>query len=334
MNIYDISEKAGVSTATVSRVINNSENVSEKTRKKVLDVMEETGFHPNIFARGLGLNSMSTIGILCMDSSDPYMASAIYYIEQGLRKESYESLLCCTGYRLEDRNHYMNLLVSKGLDALVLVGSAFTEEDEEKNTCIREVSTQLPIVLLGGRIEGERIYGVSCDDASAMRLITNKMIESCGTDILFLNRSQSYCGMMKRSGFVSAYADHGEVVESWQIQSLDGNTEEVIKFLEEMPHPFRAVVASDDALGVGVLKYAKKHNLSVPEDLFVTGYNNSKYSRICEPELTSVDNKLEYSCGQVVSLLMSVLKGEDVPHHMVISAEIKERATTVFSKSQ
>lgn len=332
MNIYDISEKAGVSTATVSRVLNNSENVSDKTRKKVLAVMEETGFQPNIFARGLGLNSMSTIGILCMDSSDMYMASAIYHIEQGLRKEGYDCLLCCTGYHLEDRNHYMNLLVSKGLDALVLVGSAFTEEDEEKNTCILEVSQQLPIVLLGGHLEGERIYGVSCDDATAMRRITNQVISSCGTQILFLNRSQSYCGMMKRSGFVSAYADHGEVVESWQIQPLDEETEGVISFLEEMQtqHPFRAVVCSDDKLAVGVLKYAKKHNLSVPEDLSVTGYNNSTHSHICEPELTSVDNKLEYSCGQVVSLLMSVLKEEDVPHQMVISAEIIQRDTTLF----
>ena len=74
MTIYDISEKAGVSIATVSRVLNGSPNVSDKTREKVLDIMERYGYTPNAFARGLGLNTMRTIGIMCADSSDPYLS--------------------------------------------------------------------------------------------------------------------------------------------------------------------------------------------------------------------------------------------------------------------
>ena len=70
MNIYDISKKAGVSIATVSRVLNGNEKVSANTRQKVLRVMEEESYSPNAFARGLGLNTMKTIGILCADSSD------------------------------------------------------------------------------------------------------------------------------------------------------------------------------------------------------------------------------------------------------------------------
>ena len=102
MNIYDISQKAGVSIATVSRVLNGSEKVSEKTRKKVLAVMEENSYTPNAFARSLGLNSMHTVGILCSDSSDVYQAQAIYYLERELRKNSYASMLCCTGYELSE----------------------------------------------------------------------------------------------------------------------------------------------------------------------------------------------------------------------------------------
>ena len=86
MTIYDISEKAGVSIATVSRVLNGNANVKPKTKKKVMDVIEEYGYTPNAFARGLGLNTMNTIGILCADSSDLYLAKAVYYIEQLLRE--------------------------------------------------------------------------------------------------------------------------------------------------------------------------------------------------------------------------------------------------------
>ena len=103
MNIYDISEKAGVSIATVSRVLNGNANVSEKTRKKVLDVMERYGYTPNAFARGLGLNSMKTIGLLCTDSSNVFQAKAISYIEQLLQEAGYDSILCCSGYELESK---------------------------------------------------------------------------------------------------------------------------------------------------------------------------------------------------------------------------------------
>ena len=89
MNIYDISEKAGVSIATVSRVLNGNSKVSDKTRKKILAVMEETGYQPNVFARGLGLNTMNTVGVMCADSSDMVLASAVYHVEQVLHKYQY-----------------------------------------------------------------------------------------------------------------------------------------------------------------------------------------------------------------------------------------------------
>ena len=81
MNIYDVSKKANVSIATVSRVLNGNPNVSDKTRAKVLAVMEQLGYTPNVFARGLGLNTMRAIGIMCSVSSDLYLANAIYYLE-------------------------------------------------------------------------------------------------------------------------------------------------------------------------------------------------------------------------------------------------------------
>ena len=103
MNIYDISKQAGVSIATVSRVLNGSDKVSPATREKVLQVIDQNSYTPNAFARSLGLNSMHTVGILCADSSDVYLASAIYYLERELRQNSYASMLCCTAGTLSFR---------------------------------------------------------------------------------------------------------------------------------------------------------------------------------------------------------------------------------------
>ena len=110
MNIYDVSKKAGVSIATVSRVLNGKANVSDKSKSRVLNAMKELDYTPNIFARGLGLNTMKTIGIMCSDSSDAYLANAVYYIEQELRKNGYDSLLCCTGRDIITKKKNLDLL--------------------------------------------------------------------------------------------------------------------------------------------------------------------------------------------------------------------------------
>ena len=111
MTIYDISKKAGVSIATVSRVLNGSDKVRPSTKKKVMDIIEKYDYTPNAFARGMGLHSLQTIGILCADSSDLFLAKAVYYLEQELQANGYESLLCCTGYNLELKQNYLNLIL-------------------------------------------------------------------------------------------------------------------------------------------------------------------------------------------------------------------------------
>ena len=90
MNIYDISEKSGVSIATVSRVLNNSPHVSQKTKERVLSVIEACGYVPNAFARGLGLNTMKTVGLLCPNAADPYLSQALTYLERAFRSHSYD----------------------------------------------------------------------------------------------------------------------------------------------------------------------------------------------------------------------------------------------------
>ena len=99
MNIYEIAELAGVSIATVSRVMNDSPLVSEKTKKKVRDVIAQNEYTPNVFARGLGLNSMETVGLICPDVADNYMAVAVARLERSLRECGYNCFLRCTGSR-------------------------------------------------------------------------------------------------------------------------------------------------------------------------------------------------------------------------------------------
>lgn len=333
MNIYDISERAGVSIATVSRVINGNAKVSEKTRAKVLAVIEECGYTPNAFARGLGLDSMHTVGILCADSSDPYLASGIYYLEQMLRKEGYDAILCCTGYEVEEKQKYLNLLLSKRVDAVILVGSNFVEAEEEKNDYIKIASQQIPVMLLNGAMDGGNIYSTLCDDFQAVYEATNLLLKNDAKHILYLYNSNSYSGKKKLNGFYEAHRLNNKEVDKSYVQYFSGTLHDVRKFLEDLKGnglQFDSIITSDDSLAVGALKYAKHNNLSVPDQLSIIGYNNSIIAECCDPELTSIDNKLETVCRNCVTTLMGVFTGQAVPLKTVFSAEIIKRETTKF----
>lgn len=335
MNIYDVSKKAGVSIATVSRVINRNPNVSKKTKEKVLKVIDECGYTPNAFARGLGLNSMNTVGIMCADSRDPYLATAINFLERNLRQNNYDALLCCTGYDVDVREKYLNLLLSKRTDAIILVGSNFVEAMDEKNEYIRDAAKKVPIIIVNGALDGDNIFSALCDDTKAVYEAVKSLQDSGCEKILYLYNSKSYSGMKKLSGYLSAMGidPNANLDKLEYVQFFNGNINEVkdlLTLLRNKGLDFDAIVTADDNLAIGGLKYAKANNISVPDQLSIIGYNNSYIAECSDPELTSIDNKLETVCNNCITTLMNFFDGQEVPLKTVFSAEIVKRGTTRF----
>ncbi len=333
MNIYDVSKAAGVSIATVSRVLNGSQNVSPKTKEKVLKVIDEIGYTPNAFARGLGLNTMQTIGIMCPDSSDPYLADAIYYLERELRQQGYDSILCCTGYQLQTKQKYLKLLQSKRVDAVILIGSSFVEPNPKQNQYIIDAATNIPIILMNGFLDAPNIYCTLCDDTQAVSDAVTYLVDSGCKDILYLYHSLSYSGIRKLEGFKAGHVAKDLPIRDEYMQQFSGSIHQTKDFLIDLKNKglhFDAIITSDDSLAVSAIKYARAFNLSVPNDLSIVGYNNSIMSECCEPELTSIDNKVESACVNSVSSLMQVLSGSSVPAKMIFSANIVKRGTTRF----
>lgn len=333
MNIYDISKKAGVSIATVSRVLNGSDNVSDKTRKKVKAVMKETGYMPNAFARGLTTNTMHTIGLLCADCSDLFLANAISYLEHGFRKNGYDCLLCCTGYELSNRQNYLKLLLSKKVDVVVLVGSTFIEPDEKDNQYLIDASDEVPIVSVNGYIDSPNIYCTLCNDCEAIFNVTTSLLNKGFQNPLFLCRSLSYSGRQKSAGFKKALSDRSIPLKKEQMVYYHGSisdTKAMLLSYYENTYQFDCVIAGDDELAVSANKFAGTLGLSIPEQFSIIGYNNSKIGICCEPELSTLDNKLEFVCSNTVNSVMNILSGQHVPRKTIISAKYIERGTSAL----
>ena len=328
MNIYGIAEKAGVSIATVSRVLNGSPNVSVKTKEKVLRVMSEEGYTPNVFARGLGLNSMKMIGILCTDVSDIFYAKAVSIIENDLRQYGYDSLLCSTGNKLEDKKKYVELLLNKRVDALILIGSIFKEESD--NSHIEKAAANVPTIIINGLIDLPNTYCMLCNEYQAMYDNVIHLVKRGHHDILYLYDSDSYSGIQKFNGYKAALKDCGLPISQKLILQVDKTpqiTYDAVNHLLNSSTSFSAVLASEDLLAVSAMHALADHGIQIPKECPVIGFNNSLLCECTMPKLTSIDNMVDTLCHHAVNVLRDVFDGKTVTHKMTLDAKLVERGT-------
>ncbi len=336
MNIYDISRAAGVSIASVSRVMNGAGNVSEKTKQKVMAAIEATNYRPNAYARALGSGSMKTIGIMCSDSTDIYLANAIYYLETALRKKGYHSILCCTGYDLKNKKASLDLLRSQQVDAVIMAGSKYVELEPRNNQYIIEAAKHFPIMLINGAIEAENVYATVCDDGYGTKEAVGKLCGSGCREFIYIYSSDSLSGRNKLAGLSAGCRECGIGSASFRVVQSGKNYRDVAETLEReyRERPFDAVITSSDTTGVGAVKFALRRGLSIPEELSIVSFNNSILAESTVPELTSIDSRLKELCDRTVRSLMKLLdpgEGEStVPKCTVLRPRIVARETTRF----
>ncbi len=311
MNIYDIAKEAGVSISTVSRVMNNKGNVNAATRKKVEAILDKHDYTPSAIARGMVSKTMKTVAVLTVDIRVPHYARTVYTIEREFSHRGYEVAICNTGGELEETAKYLKTMLEKKVDGIVLVGSIFNtlcKKDE-----IGNMIKNTPVVLANGKLELPNSYSVLVDDRYGVSLAVEHLPR------------------LKSEGFIKALESHG-VSDAKQYvidtdRSIGGGIEAVEKLIAENKK-FTAIVCGEDITATGAVKAALRAGLRVPEDVAVTGYNNSEYARICEPRLTTIDNKPEMVAMMSVQLLTSLIEQTDVYSSCVIQPELVEGKTT------
>lgn len=333
MNIYDIAELAGVSIATVSRVLNDSPNVAEKTKLRVRGIMAEQGYVPSGFSRGLGMNTMRTIGLICPDAADDYMAKAVACLEGSLRDYGYDCVLSCSGYGYEDCQSAVSSLLRCRVDALILIGSIYADDDPDSQRVnyIREAAAQTPVFMVNGYVRGENIYCAVCDDFDASRSAVEEMIAAGRRRILFLADTDTVSTNLKRQGCQAALKRAGLELQADVCVGLSNQicqTRDHLLRLRDLD--VDGIFAANDALAAGALKYAKRRGLSVPGDLCVIGYNNSELSVCCDPELTTIDSREQRLCQIVIDFLKLCLGGKKGGGRVCAKGCLIRRGTTDF----
>ena len=208
MNIYNIANEAGVSIATVSRVLNNSPSVSAKTKEKVLSVIGNYNYVPSAIAQNLSLRtSGNLIGIVCYNLQDLYYATAVSLLESSLRKRGHHIILSCTGEDYLQKQKSIEMLITKQVDAVILIGSVFLDE-YGNNAYLVNAAKHCPLVIINGKVRSENIYSFYCDDFTAVRECVHKMYQK-HRNFLFLYDADTYSGNLKLTGFQEGMKECG-----------------------------------------------------------------------------------------------------------------------------
>jgi Transcriptional regulators len=329
MNIYELAREAGVSIATVSRVINGKAVVSQKTREKVEAAMKKFDYTPSEIARGLVVNSMRTVGVMTIDIRDVYYANVAYTVEQELSKLGYTVILCNTGESTKEKIKYMNILRQKKVDGIILVGSVF--KDESLDRSISLIAEKTPVVMINGFVKSDNVYSVICDDKSGIISAVDHLYASGRRRMIYLQDVDSFSGRAKVDGFKEGIAKNGLDTVSNIIIKVEKGLEagyEGVQLLKDSGILFDAIVCGDDLTAVGAVKYLQDNNIKIPEEVAVTGYNNSILSRCCIPSLTTVNGRMVEMAKQAVEVFSKVMDGEKIPADNCISPELMKRKSS------
>ena len=314
-NIYDIAAKAGVSTATVSRVLAGGKGVSDRLTQRVMEIIELEHYTPNPFARGLGCGSMSMVGVLCTDVSDIQYARAVSEVERMLREHNMDSLLCCTGSTLEGKKRGISLLLSKYVDGIILIGSVFSEADD--NSHIQDAAKRVPVASINGFVDIPNVYCALCDERGAICRAVRHFASEGRRNLLYIYDAVTYSGRQKLDGITQTALETGCTLQTVFVErSLEASKEAVERLLAEGSE-FDAIVTSDDLMSVGA-----QHALA-GRAIPIIGFDASILAKCATPPLPSIDNRLSELCSVAVSSLTEALSGGSPERKQVIPASFE-----------
>jgi DNA-binding LacI/PurR family transcriptional regulator len=294
VTIKDVARLANVAPSTVSRVIANSPRISEKTKEKVREAMEELGYHPNFIARSLASQSTQAIGLVMPSSTDkvfqnPFFPTVLRGISEGANEKQY-ALHMTTGKTEDDIFEGVVQMVQGGrVDGVVLLYSKV-----EDNILTYLQKREFPFVVIGKPFKHvEEITHVDNDNFRATKEVTEYLINLGHEAIAFIGGDLNLVVTVERLlGYEKALRDfHLPLKQEYIIHEefLREGGQGAVKELLSLEQPPTALVVADDLMALGVLNTLDEMGVSVPDDISIVSFNNVMLAEMSRPPLTSVD---------------------------------------------
>jgi DNA-binding LacI/PurR family transcriptional regulator len=338
VTIKDVAKLAGVSPSTVSRVIAGNAKISTATRKKVLEIMEELGYHPNMNARSLVIKNTETLGIIMPRSAEsaflnPFFPEVIRGISVFAQKNGYSILMSTARNASEEKDAVVKMVQGKQVDGVILLQSRVSD------TLISYLKEQeFPFVVIG-RPKEKNVAYVDNDNRSAAREATAYLIERGHRQIAFLggsleymvtyDRLEGYRQALEEAGipFMEEYVFQGDFLE-------EGGYQAVKQMLAREMRP-SALLVTDDLMAFGVISALNEMGYAVPDDVSIVSFNNVPLARVSTPPLTTIDIDIYQLGYKGAQLLFDRIQNADLSvSYTMISTKLIERQSVKDVRSE
>lgn len=329
MNIYDIAKKCGVSISTVSRVMNNSGAVSEKTRKKVEQAIKEERFVPNSIARSLASNSSKSVGVMVPDVRNYFHAQAAFEIDELLNPLGYVTVLCNTTDSLDKKLDILKLQEEKKVDAIVTVGAAYGEKEFLDE--LKRISKSIPVVLLNNHCDG--LISVYCDEKDGIRQsIKNFKLKGYQKPIFISQKTkfETRAYVSKKYGFIAALEEFYPKEDFIEFE-IENFRQQISKINESIKDQnVDSIQFENDNLAIRFLKYCIDNGIKIPEGIAIVGFDNIDATNYTYKRISSIDHKIKEHANVAIESLMQLINNENkyVNYENIIKPEFIDKETT------
>ncbi|GHU76507.1 LacI family transcriptional regulator [Spirochaetia bacterium] len=336
VTIYDIAREAGVSPATVSRVLTNNARVSDKKRGLIEGVIRKYDFRPNAVARQLS-SSTRILGLMTADIRNPYYAALAVECEKAANERNYTVLLCnmLNDKALEEA--HLEKLYAQRVEAIIQIGCRVDDlvSDPAYAEQVRRVSRTIPFIC-SGKLDGTRAYSIRIDHAESMKLVMEHLVALGHRDIAFVGgvrRVQSTHEKLQQ--YIYLMGVHGLSFRENYI--MEGSYDEIsgyngMKALLDHETAPSAVIAINDFSAVGVMRAIFDRGLSIPGDISVVSFDNTFISEAVRPKLTTVDYNYPEFGKTMVETAINIIEKKAVSDVQLIKPRLIVRDSSAGVK--
>ncbi len=327
MNLEEVAKRAKVSTATVSRVLNNIDVVKSSTRIRVMKAVEELKYHPNLHARTLAGGKSRTLGMIVSNMENPFFFDIFRTLECDAHAQGYEVVVANTDYRAEQLVSSIRLMIGRRVAGLAVIVS------EMDQTLIQELTeSSIPVVFYDVGAARRNISNIRVNYQRGIEKIVDYLHDLGHRRMAFVSHHAALGPInVRANSFIEAVARYSPGVE-WRTAAdtdgLHGGREAAREILASGFKP-TAIVCVNDFMAVGVLRELREQGLRVPQDVSVTGFDNITLSEFCYPPLTTVHIPRE-RIGHIVfeTLVPDPLRPQTPGREIQIDPEFVVREST------
>lgn len=331
--VKDVAKAVGLSTTTVSLVLNNKPNrIPKATREIVLKAAKDLNYRPNHIAVSMVTKKTRTIGLILPDISNLYFSELAKVIEEQFHKYGYNVLYGNTNGTLEHDFEYLNLFIDRSVDAVIMTVSSNYSEKEIKSLHEIAEMNNVPIMMVDRTLDDPRFMSVLLDQKLGGYLATNYLIHLGHRKIACITGPKSLRISIERlEGYKSALQDAGLPFDPALIVEGDFRVDSGVQALPYiLGQNATAVFSLNDMMAIGVYRECRRYHLSIPQDLSIVGFDDIFIDEFLEPPLSTIAQPVVEIGEYAVKKMMTVLEGEEDPScadTMVFKPALKVRGS-------